>query len=232
MGVVQDMNAALSLRPSAALAVVAVLALTGCQSLSSTQEGAVIGAGAGAVIGGVIGNQTGSTARGAIIGAAVGGAAGALIGRQMDQQAAALEDELPGATVERVGEGIQVTFDSGILFDFDSYALRTAARENLTNLAASLNRYPDSEVLIVGHTDSRGEDAYNQRLSDNRAGAAKSYLVQQGVDATRVRAMGMGESEPVDTNDTDEGRQANRRVEVAIFASEEYRARLTGGKLP
>ena len=212
-----------------ALVPLSAWALAGCASMSTTQEGAVVGAGAGAVIGGIIGNQTGSTARGAIIGAAVGGAAGALIGKQMDQQAASLEDELPGATVERVGEGIQVTFDSGILFDFDSFVLRPEARVNLTNLAASLNRYADSEVLIVGHTDSRGDDAYNQRLSENRSGAAKSYLTQQGVDATRIRAVGMGETEPVATNDTDAGRQENRRVEVAIFASEEYRKRLTGG---
>jgi outer membrane protein OmpA-like peptidoglycan-associated protein len=189
----------------------------------------VIGGSTGAVIGGIIGNQTGSTARGAIIGAAVGGAAGALIGRQMDQQAEALEEELPGATVERVGEGIQVTFDSGILFDFDSYALRTPARENLANLATSLKRYPESEVLIVGHTDSRGDDAYNQRLSENRSGSARDYLVQQGVAPSRIRAVGMGESEPVASNDTDVGRQENRRVEVAIFASEAYRKRLTGG---
>jgi outer membrane protein OmpA-like peptidoglycan-associated protein len=212
------------------LALLPAWSLAGCASTSSTQEGAVIGGGAGAVIGGIIGNQTGSTARGAIIGAAVGGAAGALIGRQMDQQAATLEDELPGATVERVGEGIQVTFDSGILFDFDSYVLRAEARENLSNLGASLNRYPDSEVLIVGHTDSRGDDQYNQRLSENRSGAARNYLTQQGVDATRIRAVGMGETEPVASNDTDAGRQENRRVEVAIFASEEYRKRLTGGE--
>ena len=219
-----------SLGTALALALFGAFSLSGCASLTGTQEGAIIGAGTGAVVGGVIGNQTGSTARGAIIGAVVGGAAGAIIGRQMDQQAEALEDELPGATVERVGEGIQVTFASGILFDFDSFALRSAARENLSNLAASLNRYPDSEVLIVGHTDSSGADDYNQRLSENRAGSAKDFLVTQGVDATRVRAMGLGESEPVDSNDTDAGRQANRRVEVAIFASEEYRNRLTGGE--
>lgn len=210
------------------LGLLTVLSMTGCAALSQTQEGAILGSTAGAVLGGVIGNQTGSTARGAIIGAAVGGAAGALIGREMDQQAEALEDELPGATVERVGEGIQVTFASGILFDFDSFSLRSPARENLSNLAASLNRYPDSEVLIVGHTDSRGAGEYNQRLSENRAGAARDYLLAQGVDASRVRAMGLGMMEPVETNDSDEGRQANRRVEVAIFASEEYRKRLGG----
>lgn len=203
--------------------------LTGCASLSSTEEGAIIGGGAGAVLGGVIGNQTGSTTRGAIIGAAVGGAAGAIIGRQMDQQAEALEDELPNATVERIGEGIRVTFDSGILFDFDSYSLRTAARGNLTELSASLIRYPDSEVLIVGHTDATGAEDYNQRLSENRAQAATNFLVQQGVDPDRVRSMGMGETEPVASNETEAGQQENRRVEVAIFASEEYRKRLTGG---
>lgn len=203
--------------------------VTGCASLSKTEEGAIIGGGAGAVLGGVIGNQTGSTTRGAIIGAAVGGAAGALIGRQMDQQAEALEEELPNATVERIGEGIRVTFDSGILFDFDSYRLRDAARQNLSELSASLLRYPDSEVLIVGHTDATGSEAYNQRLSENRAQAASSFLVQQGVDPTRVRSMGMGEMEPVASNETEAGQQENRRVEVAIFASEEYRKRLTGG---
>lgn len=223
------MNRAIPLRALLALAVLPAFSLSGCASMSGSQEGAVIGGATGAVLGGVIGNQTGSTARGAIIGAAIGGAAGAIIGNQMDQQAEALEDELPGATVERVGEGIQVTFDSGILFDFDSYTLRGAAQENLANLAASLNRYPDSDVLIVGHTDSMGQDGYNQTLSENRSGAAMRYLVQQGVDAGRIQAAGLGESEPVASNDTDDGRQANRRVEVAIFASEEYRAKLTGG---
>ena len=223
------MTRVISLRALSALALVSLMSMTGCASLSQTQEGAIIGGAVGTVLGGVIGNQTGSTARGAIIGAAVGGAAGALIGRQMDQQAETLEDELPGATVERVGEGIQVTFDSGILFGFDSYSLRDAARENLSNLAVSLNRFSDSEVLIVGHTDSSGAEDYNQRLSENRAGAARDYLVRQGVDASRIRAMGLGETEAIATNDTEIGQQENRRVEVAIFASEEYRKRLTGG---
>ena len=203
--------------------------LSGCASLSNTQEGAIIGGGAGAVIGGVIGNQTGSTSRGAIIGAAVGGAAGAIIGRQMDEQAEALEEELPNATVERIGEGIRVTFDSGILFDFDSYSLRQTARDNLSELAGSLIRYPDSEVLIVGHTDATGAEDYNQRLSENRAQAASGCLVQQGVDPSRIQSTGMGEMEPVASNETEAGQQENRRVEVAIFASEEYRKRLTGG---
>jgi outer membrane protein OmpA-like peptidoglycan-associated protein len=206
-----------------------VFLLSGCASMSKTQEGAVVGGAAGAVIGGIIGNQTGSTAKGAIIGAAVGGAAGAIIGSQMDEQAEALEEELPGAEVERVGEGIQVTFDSGILFDFDSYALRPEAREHLTNLAQSLSEYPDTEVLVVGHTDSSGADSYNQTLSENRANAAGSYLMRAGVAPDRVKTMGLGETEPAASNDTDEGMQQNRRVEVAIFASEEYRKRVGGG---
>jgi outer membrane protein OmpA-like peptidoglycan-associated protein len=211
------------------LAVASIFLLSGCASMSKTQEGAAVGGAAGAVIGGIIGNQTGSTARGAILGAAVGGAAGAIIGRQMDEQAEALEEELPGAEIERVGEGIQVTFDSGILFDFDSYALRTEAREHLSNLAASLTEYPDSELLIVGHTDSSGADEYNQRLSENRANAAGNHLIRGGVAPSRVKMMGLGETEPVASNETEEGMQLNRRVEVAIFASEEYRKKVGGG---
>ncbi len=211
------------------LTLVLAFFLSGCASMSKTEEGAAIGGATGAILGGIIGNQTGSTARGAIIGAAVGGAAGVLIGHQMDEQAEALEEELPGAEVERVGEGIQVTFDSGILFDFDSYALRQEARERLTDLAASLNEYHDSEVLIVGHTDSSGADEYNQTLSENRANAAGSFLIRAGVVPSRVKTMGLGETEPVAPNDTEDGMQQNRRVEVAIFASEEYRKKVGGG---
>jgi outer membrane protein OmpA-like peptidoglycan-associated protein len=211
------------------LSLAASFLFSGCASMSKTQEGAAIGGAAGAVLGGIIGNQAGSTAKGAIIGAAVGGAAGAIIGRQMDEQAEALEEDLPGAEIERVGEGIQVTFDSGILFDFDSYGLRPEAREHLTHLAASLNEYPDSEVLIVGHTDSSGADEYNQTLSENRADAAGNYLLRQGVKPSRVKTMGLGETEPVASNETDAGMQQNRRVEVAIFASEEYRKKVGGG---
>lgn len=216
-------------RPSLALSVLLLALLPGCATLSKTEEGAAIGGATGAVLGGIIGNQTGSTARGAIIGAAVGGAAGAIIGRQMDKQAEALEEELPGAEVERVGEGIEITFDSGILFDFDSYVLRPQAREHLTSLAESLQEYPESEVLVVGHTDSSGSEMYNQTLSEARANAAGNYLIRAGVAPSRVKMMGLGETEPVATNDTEEGMQQNRRVEVAIFASEEYRARVGGG---
>lgn len=194
-----------------------------CASMNNKERGAVIGAGAGAAVGGVIGNNTGSTARGAIIGAVVGGAAGAIIGHQMDQQAKEIDQSVPGAKVERVGEGIEVTFDSGLLFDFDSDRIRPDAAANLNNLAASLNKFGNSNIMIVGHTDSRGDDAYNMGLSQRRANSASAYLQSHGVPSTRITTAGRGESEPVASNDTEAGMQQNRRVEIAIYASPEYR---------
>ena len=201
------------------------LALTGCAAINSNKEkGAVIGAATGAAVGGVIGNQTGSTARGAIIGAAVGGAAGAIIGHQMDQKAKEIQQSVPGATVTRVGEGLVVTFDSGILFDFNSDALKPAARTNLDNLAANLASFGDSKLVLVGHTDSVGTAQYNQGLSERRARSVASYLITKGVPSVRVEAAGRGESEPVQSNDTEAGRSANRRVEVAVFAGDQMKA--------
>ena len=210
----------------AALLVVGSVGMSACASLNKKEEGAIIGATTGAAVGGVIGNQTGSTARGAIIGAVVGGTAGAIIGHQMDQQAKELSQNIKGATVERVGEGIEVTFASGLLFAFDSDSIQAAAGTNLRELASSLQKYPDSQLLIVGHTDNVGDDSYNQALSQRRSNSAATYLATQGVARTRLAATGKGESEPVATNDTDAGRQKNRRVEVAIYASEAYRNRL------
>ena len=162
-------------RPLTAFAA-AVVALNACASLNNKEKGGIIGATGGAVVGGAIGNANGSTAKGAILGAVVGGAAGMIIGHQMDKQAAELKQNIPGAVVERVGEGIQVTFDSGLLFDFDSDVVRPEARTNLSNLAASLDKYPGSDLLIAGHTDSVGTDAYNLGLSERRANAAVTYL--------------------------------------------------------
>ena len=189
----------------------------------NAQRGLVIGAAGGAVLGGVIGKVSGSTAKGAIIGAAVGGAAGAIIGDQMDRQARELKQNIPGATVERVGEGIQVTFASGLLYDFDSDAVKPTARTNLQALAQSLDKYPGSDLLILGHTDSVGTDDYNKRLSVRRADAAAEYLVAQGVERARIGTGGLGEEEPVASNDDPTGRGRNRRVEVAIYASEKLR---------
>ena len=203
----------------------AMLLLSWGACATKTQTGAAAGAAGGAVIGGVIGKATGgSTAKGAIMGAVIGGTAGAIIGARMDKQARELEQNIQGAKVERVGEGINVTFESGLLYDYDSYVVRDDAKTNLRSLASSLGNYADSDLLIVGHTDDRGADAYNQTLSEQRAQAAADYLVSQGVARSRIRTMGRGESEPVAPNDNDVGRQANRRVEVAIFASEAAKA--------
>ena len=208
-------------------AVAGLVSLAGCASMNNTQRGAAVGAGAGGAIGAVIGHNTGSTARGAIIGAVIGGAAGAVIGHQMDRQAQDLEGDLGNnASVERVGEGIAVTFASGILYPFDSDQILPAGRENLRQLAQSLQRYPGTEVLIVGHTDSQGTDAYNMALSQRRADAARSFLVSMGIPGQRIRTSGRGETEPVASNETEAGRQQNRRVEIAIFASEQYRQQI------
>ena len=209
---------------SRAAALVAILGTSGCASWGKTEKGGVIGAAGGAVLGGAVGHVTGSTARGAIIGAVVGGAAGAIIGRRMDRQAEELVRELPqGTQVSRVGEGIAITFEEGILFPFDSASLKPQARENLSDLADSLRDNARTEILIVGHTDSTGRDAYNQTLSERRARAAADYLGGQGIARGRLRTDGRGEMEPIASNDDESGRQRNRRVEVAIYADEQWR---------
>ncbi len=195
--------------------------VTGCAT--KAQTGAVIGAGGGAVVGGAIGKAAGSTAKGAIVGAVIGGIAGDMIGARMDRQARELEQNIKGATVERVGEGIQVTFASGLLYDFDSDVVKTDARTNLRELAMSLDKYPGTELIIIGHTDGVGSVEYNQRLSERRAQSAAAYLMTQGVASSRVGTRGLGLTEPIASNETEAGRAANRRVEVAIFASEAYR---------
>lgn len=211
-----------------AVLVAGTMGLSACAGWSNTAKGGVIGAGAGAAVGAAVGNAVGETAKGAIIGAAVGGAAGAIIGRQMDRQAEELGESLDNATVTRVGEGIVVTFDSGILFDFDRSDLRATARDNLSDLASSLEEYPRTDVLIIGHTDATGSESYNQGLSERRAQSAASYVQSQGIPADRIRIRGMGETDPVASNDTEEGRQLNRRVEVVIYASEEWREQVSG----
>jgi len=203
----------------ALFATLLVVNVSACASMNSKTKGGVIGAAAGGAVGGVVGNQTGSTTRGVIIGAAVGGTVGAIIGNQMDQQAKELKQSIPGATVARVGEGIAVTFESGLLYDFDSDVIRPEAATNLSNLAASLGKYPNTDLLIVGHTDDKGTTDYNQALSERRATAASRYLGGAGVDAARLRALGRGETEPLGSNASEGGRQTNRRVEIAIVAN-------------
>jgi outer membrane protein OmpA-like peptidoglycan-associated protein len=201
-------------RAAVTLAAVTVFGQTACQTLNTKKEqGAVIGAAGGAAIGAAVGKATGSTARGAIVGAAVGGAAGAIIGHQMDQKAKEIQATVAGADVTRVGEGL-----------VDSDRLRAESKKNLDNLASSLSDFGDSKLLIVGHTDSQGSDDYNLDLSRRRAAAAASYLESRGVSSARVQASGRGETEPIGINDTETGRQQNRRVEVAIYASDKMKA--------
>jgi outer membrane protein OmpA-like peptidoglycan-associated protein len=205
------------------LAAVSLVASSACQTLNNKEKGAVIGAAGGAVAGAVVGKATGSTARGAIIGAAVGGAAGAIIGHQMDQKAKEIIASVPGATVTRVGEGLVVTFESGLMFDFDSDQLRPEARKNLDNLASNLSSFGDSKLMLIGHTDAVGDASYNQSLSERRAMAVSSYLAARGVPSTRMAAAGRGETEPIASNDTEMGRQENRRVEVAVYAGDKMK---------
>jgi len=195
-----------------------VIFTAGC-GWSNQARGTAIGVGTGAAAGAAVGSQTGSTVRGAIIGATVGGAAGMIIGSQMDKHAEELVYSLPGATVQRIGEGIAVTFPDGILFPFDSDQLLPEARTNLTRLAQSLQEYPNTRVLVVGHTDSDGAASYNQALSERRARAAADFMVTRGLARSRLSTVGAGENEPIASNSTVFGRSQNRRVEVAIFST-------------
>ncbi|MFH1311944.1 MAG: OmpA family protein [Candidatus Eisenbacteria bacterium] len=183
------------------------------------EKGTVIGAGAGGAIGGAIGNKAGNTAVGAILGAAVGGVAGAYIGDYMDKQAAELQEELENARIERIGEGIKVTFDSGILFDFDKSTLRPASQEQITNFAQALTKYEDTDIFIAGHTDATGSEDYNMTLSRQRAESVANYMEKLGVSRTRFTITGFGETQPIASNESNEGQQLNRRVEVAIYAN-------------
>ncbi len=194
-----------------------------CSSWSRKQKGAVIGAAAGGALGGVIGKQAGNTAVGAILGAAVGGAAGAWIGSYMDKQAAEIERDIDGAKVERVGEGIKITFDSGLLFEVDKAALNERSRSELADLAVILNKYEDTHILLEGHTDATGTEEHNLELSRARAQSVANYLEEVQVNPTRFTIMGYGESQPIATNDTVEGRRVNRRVEVAIYANDKLK---------
>lgn len=188
-----------------------------------TMVGGAIGAGAGGAIGGAIGKKAGNTAAGAIIGAAIGGTAGAAIGNYMDRQAAEIRRDIKGARVERVGEGIKITFNSGILFDVGSDALKSVARNNIDQLATVLNKYKDTEILIEGHTDSTGSESMNMRLSNKRASSVSRQLKSQGVVGRRITTNGYGENQPVADNGSSAGRRANRRVEVAIFANDKLK---------
>jgi outer membrane protein OmpA-like peptidoglycan-associated protein len=202
---------------------ICAMILSGCKSMNNTKKGAAIGAVAGAAMGAIVGKATGNTALGAILGAAVGGTAGVLIGKKMDKQAEEIKKEIPEAEVKRVGEGIEVIFNQKILFDFNSSTLGDPARNNLGDLVTILQKYPDTNIEIQGHTDARGSDEYNQSLSEKRAGVVRDFLLQKGIAASRVKAVGMGKRVPIATNETVEGMAQNRRVEFLISANEKMK---------
>ena len=212
----------------AALFISSALMLTSCESIqnaNNTQKGAAIGTASGAVIGGILGNNIGkgkNAALGAVLGGTVGGVAGGVIGNKMDKQAKDIKNALPGAEVERVGEGIKITLSENMVnFAFNSAELTSSAKTNLDKLATVLINNPDTNINIYGHTDNKGTAQVNQKISENRANSVKNYLISKGIASSRMITMGRGFSEPIASNDTDAGRAQNRRVEFAITANEE-----------
>lgn len=210
------------------LALILSVSLTNCkavQNANNKQKGAVIGATGGAILGAIIGNNVGKGGNGelgAVIGGVVGGTAGVLIGNKMDKQAQKIEEEIPGAQVERVDNGIVVTFDetSGVYFDTNKYNINTASQTTLNKLIGVFKEYPDTNILVVGHTDSQGAEDYNMTLSKNRAYAVSNYLSQNGISQGRLTTNWFGEAQPLHDNATAEGRAKNRRVNVAILPNE------------
>lgn len=193
--------------------------------LNKAQKGAIIGVATGGVIGGIIGSKSKNTALGAILGATVGGAVGTIIGNKMDKQAKKIEEELgKAAKVERVGEGIRVTFDNKMLFAFGKSYLNDDNKADLQKFAGTLNEYPDTDLLIVGHTDNIGSNGSNQSLSVRRAAAVKTHLDEIGVANSRLKASGKGESQPIVNNNSEYNRSLNRRVEIAIYANDKMKA--------
>ncbi|MDZ7742868.1 MAG: OmpA family protein [Bacteroidota bacterium] len=201
----------------------ATFIFTGCASWNKTQKGAVVGTAAGGAAGAVIGRASGNTALGAIIGAAAGGATGAVIGRQMDKQAEEIAKTVPDAKVKRVGEGIIVEFSSNILFGFDESSLSNEAKSNLDKLVDVLNSYPDTDIEVQGHTDSKGSESYNRTLAEQRAGTVSAYLSRHGIAYQRLNIKSFGETSPKYENNTADGRTQNRRVEFLITANEKMK---------
>lgn len=204
------------------LASFAVLTM-GCKTMNRSQKGAVIGAGGGAAVGAVIGKALGHTAMGAIVGATVGGAAGAVIGKKMDKQAEEMKQVLGDAEVRREGEGIVVEFKDKVLFGFDQADLNATSQQSLNKLDNVLNKYPDTDIEIIGHTDDKGSSNYNQQLSERRAASVSSYLKANGIATSRITTKGMGETDPKVPNDSEANRAENRRVEFVITANQKMK---------
>lgn len=209
-------------------ALVLAVSLTNCkaiQNANNKQKGAVIGATSGAVIGAIIGNNAGKGGNGelgAVVGGVVGGTAGVLIGAKMDKQAQKIEEEIPGAAVERVDDAIVITFDenSGVYFATNKYNINSASQQTLDKLVGVFKEYPETNVLVVGHTDSVGAEDYNMTLSKNRANAVSNYLINKDIKRSRIETNWFGETQPTHDNNTSEGRAKNRRVNIAIMPNE------------
>ncbi len=214
----------------AGLFVIAIFSV-GCKTWNKSQKGAVIGTAGGAAAGAVIGKVAGNTALGAIIGATVGGVTGAVIGRQMDKQAEEMKKSVPDAIIIRVGEGIVIELNNKILFGFDQSNLSTEAKTNLDKLVVILQKYPDTNIEVQGHTDSKGTTRYNQDLSKRRASAVSSYLSGYGISQSRtviatarLTTVGFGETLPKYSNETADDQAKNRRVEFLVSANEKMKA--------
>ena len=210
-------------RLTAGVALLCLSASFGCAEGglldTKTKQGAVVGTLAGAAAGAAIGGKE-HRAGGALIGAAAGAIAGGLVGNYLDRQAKEI-DTIPGADVERRDDSLVVNFAGGILFDTDSSSLSPGGYDRLRTLAQTVSKYPKERLIIKGHTDSQGDDRYNQKLSEERANTVRDYLVSEGVNSARVSAIGFGSKMPVSTNATAEGRQQNRRVEIEIRPDDE-----------
>jgi outer membrane protein OmpA-like peptidoglycan-associated protein len=204
--------------------IVVIMMATGCSSLNKTQKGAAVGTVSGGAMGAIIGKAAGNTALGAIIGAAVGGTTGAIIGNKMDKQAEEIAKNVPDVQVIRVGEGIVVEFSSSILFGFDKSSLSSDAKSKLNKLIDVLKDYPDTNIEVQGHTDSKGSESYNQKLSEERATIVSLYLIEKGVNNNRLSINGFGELLPKYINTTEDGRSMNRRVEFLITANDKMKA--------
>jgi outer membrane protein OmpA-like peptidoglycan-associated protein len=210
------------------LVFASILVLAGCSSMNKQQKGTAIGAAGGAALGALV---TKGSIWGILAGAAIGGAAGNLIGKKMDAQAKELTQAVPTAQVERVGEGINMTFESGLMFKINSAEINESYKDDLTSATAVFAKYPETNLIIEGHTDDTGKDEFNMALSEKRAKAVSEFLKSKGIAASRITEKWYGESQPKYPNDTEENRVKNRRVEIAVIANDEMKQKANEGKL-
>jgi outer membrane protein OmpA-like peptidoglycan-associated protein len=206
----------------------AAILITGCSTMNKQQKGTVIGAGGGAAVGAIV---TKGSIWGILVGAAIGGAAGNLIGKKMDAQAKELTQAVPTAQVARVGEGINMTFESGLMFKINSSEISDSYKKDLNSAAEVFVKYPETNITIEGHTDDTGSDEVNLALSEKRAKAVAAYLASKGVAESRLTTKWYGESQPKYPNDSEANRQKNRRVELGIVAASEMQEKAKEGKL-